>query len=69
MTENDYIAEYVKEKHPGLLGADYAIWKVGKIAVEVVRDFRESMKTIKWEEIAEEIKKQEAAGGNEEDES
>lgn len=69
MTENDYIAEYVKEKHPGLLGADYAIWKVGKITVEVFRGFRDSMKTIKWDEIAEEIKKQEAAEGDEQEQS
>lgn len=69
MTENDYIAEYVKEKHPGLLGADYAIWKMGKIAVEFVRSFRDSMKSIKWYEIEEKIKKQEAAVGNEQDQS
>lgn len=69
MTENDYIAEYVKEKHPGLLGADYAIWKMGKIAVEFVRGFLDSMKSIKWDEIAEEIKKQEAAEENEQNQS
>ena len=28
-SENDYIAEYIKEKHPSLLGADYAFWKIG----------------------------------------
>lgn len=28
MTENDLIAEYVKEKHPQLLGVDFALWKV-----------------------------------------
>lgn len=27
MTDNDYIAEFVKEKHPGLLGVDFAFWK------------------------------------------
>lgn len=64
MTENDYIAEYVKEKHPGLLGANFAIWKFSRIAIEAVRLFQESMKPIKWDEIAEEIKKQEAAEEN-----
>ena len=61
MTENDYIAEYVKEKHPGLLGADFAMWKVLKIVIDFARGFQESMKSIKWDEIAEEIKKQEEA--------
>ena len=28
MTDNDYIAEYVKEKHNGLLGFDFAVWKM-----------------------------------------
>lgn len=67
MTENDYIAEYVKEKHPGLLGADFALWKFSRIAIESVRRFQESMKSIKWNEIAEEIKKLEAAEENEQE--
>ena len=28
MTENDYIAEYVKERHPGILSFDYAVWRL-----------------------------------------
>ena len=35
MTENDYIAEYVKERHPGILSIDYAVWRM----VRVVSDF------------------------------
>lgn len=27
MTENDYIAEYIREKYPRLLGIDFTIWK------------------------------------------
>ena len=30
MTDNDYIAEYVKEKHNGLLGFDFAMWKMAR---------------------------------------
>lgn len=30
MTDNDYIAEYVKEKHNGLLGFDFAVWKMAR---------------------------------------
>ena len=26
MTENDYIAEYVREKHPSILGFDFCMW-------------------------------------------
>ena len=61
MTENDYIAEYVKEKHPGLLGADYALWKLGKVAVEALRSFRSSLASIDWKSIAESIEKAEEA--------
>ena len=32
MTENDYIAEYVKEKYSSILGVDFAIWKGVKMA-------------------------------------
>lgn len=32
MTENDYIAEYVKEKYSSILGVDFAIWKAAKMA-------------------------------------
>lgn len=39
MSENDYIAEYIKERFPNLLGADYGWWKVKRVAYE-------SMKTI-----------------------
>ena len=31
MTENDYIAEYIKQKYPTLLGFDYALWKMIKV--------------------------------------
>lgn len=31
MTDNDYIAEYIKEKHPYILGLDFIIWKCGRV--------------------------------------
>lgn len=31
MSENDYIAEYIKEKHPELIsGMDFALWRIGR---------------------------------------
>lgn len=37
MTENDYIAEYIKEKFPQLLGFDYALWRSSRVAREYVQ--------------------------------
>lgn len=35
MTENDYIAEYIKEKRPEIISSlDFVFWKIGK-SVEV----------------------------------
>ena len=31
MSGNDYIAEYVRQKHPGLLGIDFTIWKAARM--------------------------------------
>ena len=61
MTENDFIAEYVKEKHPGLLGADFVLWKIGKVVTETVRSFRSSLASIDWKSIAESVEKAEEA--------
>lgn len=36
MTENDYIAEYVRERHPGLLSFDYAVWRVARAIKEAI---------------------------------
>lgn len=61
MTENDYIAEYVKEKHPGLLGVDFALWKAGKVAIETIRSFRSPLESIDWKSIAVSVEKAEEA--------
>ena len=47
-SENDYIAEYIKEKHPSLLGYDYALWKIGKMAYDFAVKFSEAFKSIDW---------------------
>lgn len=38
MSDNDYIAEYIKEKYPTLLGLDFAMWKLSKRFSEAVID-------------------------------
>ena len=48
MSENDYIAEYIREKYPSLLGADFVIWKIGKIGADFVVQFADAIKNIDW---------------------
>ena len=36
MSENDYIAEYIKEKYPALIGFDYTMWKLGRKSSEFI---------------------------------
>lgn len=55
-TENDYIAEYVKEKHPSILGADYAMWKIGRIGADVVYQIVETIKSIDLTSVVNTIK-------------
>lgn len=51
MTENDYIAEYIKERYPTLLGLDFAKWKVEKIAVNAGRKIVEVFNTVDWSKL------------------
>lgn len=37
MTENDYIAEYVKERHKDLLGFEYVMWRANRLAKELAQ--------------------------------
>lgn len=37
MTENDYIAEYIKERHRELLGFEYVMWRANRVAREYVQ--------------------------------
>ena len=43
MTENDYIAEYVREEHPGILGFDYAIWRLTRAISKFGISMREAL--------------------------
>ena len=46
MSENDYIAEYVKEKRPELIKSfDYQIWKMIKILENFVVDVTDALCT------------------------
>lgn len=51
MTENDYIAEYIKEKYPTLLGADFAKWKIGKIVLVAGRRIAEAFNDVDWSKL------------------
>lgn len=46
MTENDYIAEYVKERYPQLLNIDFAMWKAGRTVGEAMRSVGEAIAEI-----------------------
>lgn len=39
MTENDYIAEYIKERHRDLLGFEYVTWRATRLAKEYAQKF------------------------------
>lgn len=54
--ENDYIAEYVKERYPGLLGMDFAIWKIPKVLSNAIKDMANAFKRINEKEEKEEVK-------------
>ena len=48
MTENDYIAEYIKEHHSDLLGFEFSLWKVGRMSAEAVNKIKEALCSIDW---------------------
>lgn len=41
MTNNDYIAEYVKEKYPNILGFDFQAWKM-------IKTFSNAINSVDW---------------------
>ena len=51
MTENDYIAEYVKERHPGILSIDYAAWRLARAVSEFGVHMREAISRMSAEEL------------------
>lgn len=71
-TENDYIAEYVKQKHPEILQSlDFLCWKAGHILCDVLKEATDaivamfkglSLEDIK--ELKEELKEDQEEGGS-----
>lgn len=51
MTENDYIAEYVKERHPGILSVDYAAWRLARAISEFGISMREVISRMSPEDL------------------
>lgn len=51
MSENDYIAEYVREHYPAILGMDYCFWKLGKKLINIANNFCEMFKKQSPEEL------------------
>jgi hypothetical protein len=47
MTENDYIAEYIKEKRPEIISSlDFIFWKIGKSVEVAINDITSGLKNI-----------------------
>ena len=59
MTENDYIAEYVKERHSGILGLDFAMWKFGIKITEAAKSIGEVFRNIDPEDLQKMMEEQE----------
>ena len=51
MTENDYIAEYVKEQHPSILGADYTLWRLRKMIINFGDALAKTIRTLPKEDL------------------
>lgn len=56
MSENDYIAEYIKEKYPRLLGVEFALWKFGRVFQTMAQDIVEAFKNMTPEEREEALR-------------
>lgn len=51
MTNNDYIAEYVKEKYPNILGIDFVLWKTGKSIIKMGNCIAEALNNVNKEDL------------------
>ena len=60
MTENDYIAEYIKEKYPQLLGVDFGLWKFGRQISNAARTLGEAFSKIDYNLLREQMEKSES---------
>ena len=56
MSENDYIAEYIKETYPRLFGVEFAIWKCGRAIQTMAQDIIEVFKNMTPEEREEALR-------------
>lgn len=64
MRENDYIAEFIKEKYPKLLGMDYTVWKMGRILGDAIGKVVDAFKSIDWQQAAKNYMKEHPEGLN-----
>lgn len=51
MTENDYIAEYIKERHPGDLSFDFAMWKLARKMSEVGKELVQIFQSDEFKQV------------------
>lgn len=56
MSENDYIAEFIKEKYPKLLGMDYTAWKMGRLLGDVIGKVVDAFSSIDWQQATKYMK-------------
>ena len=56
MSENDYIAEYIKEKYPRLLGVEFELWKVGRVFQTMAQNIIDAFKNMTPEEREEALR-------------
>lgn len=61
MTENDYIAEYIKEKRPEIIETpSFYMWRLGKSLSNIVNVVIDSFSKIDWSKVdLSEIEKEE----------
>lgn len=53
-TDNDYLAEYVREKRPEIeRSLDYITWKIGRKVVDAVHSLIEQLKKMSPQELEE----------------
>lgn len=67
-TENDYIAEYVKQKHPEILQSlDFLCWKAGHVLCDALKEATDAIvamfKGLSLEDIKE-LKEEQEEGGS-----
>lgn len=64
MRENDYIAEFIKEKYPELLGMDYMFWKVVRLIGDAIGKVVDAFSSIDFQQAAKNYIKEHPEGLN-----